>query len=91
MWRLIGLLVLVGVGVKYWWVIVVAGLAVFAYRALSREAAREAARRKAEIARTAAISARADQEHNWVMQGDERRFYGQYPPADLVEREHPDA
>lgn len=80
MWRVIGILFVVAIIVKYWWVIALAGVGVIAYRAISREAIREAARSKAEIARIAAITARADQEHNWIMQGDERGFYGQYPP-----------
>ncbi|MCW2652310.1 MAG: hypothetical protein JWR32_3286 [Mycobacterium sp.] len=31
----------------------------------------------------AALSARADQRLKWVMQGDPRGLYGQYPPAVL--------
>ena len=30
--------------------------------------------------RNAAIAARADQQHQWVMEGDERGVYGDYPP-----------
>ena len=28
-----------------------------------------------------AIRARADQQHQWVMQGDDRGVYGKYPPV----------
>jgi hypothetical protein len=31
----------------------------------------------------AEIAARADQQHAWVMAGDERGMYGQFPPAAL--------
>ncbi len=29
----------------------------------------------------AAIAARADQQHAWVLAGDDRGIYGKYPPA----------
>ena len=45
-----------------------------AFREIEAEEAAEARRR-------AAMAARADQQHAWVLQGDERGVYGQYPAA----------
>ena len=33
------------------------------------------------VAEHAAIAARADQQHAWVLAGDDRGVYGVYPPA----------
>ena len=38
----------------------------------------------AKASRRADIIRRADEQHVQVMQGDERGFYGQFPPADLT-------
>lgn len=35
----------------------------------------------ARYARRAALVARADQQHAWVLAGDDRGVYGAYPPA----------
>jgi hypothetical protein len=40
---------------------------------------RHAERVEAERRRLAEIVARADRQHNWVLQGDERGVYGEYP------------
>ena len=68
--QFIGVLLLVGfVGAYFWWIVTavtVAGLAWLAvrgYRAAQAEAARDARRR-------AALVARADQQHAWMMAGD---------------------
>lgn len=62
--------------VKFIWWIVAALVAVGLFH-LARAIAREARRRR-EIAaqRCAAISARADQQHNWALQGDDRGTFG---------------
>jgi hypothetical protein len=67
--------------IKYWPVIIgMIGLIVAACwgrRLADRHAERvEAARR-----RLAGIVVRADQQHAWVMQGDPRGTYGEYPAA----------
>jgi hypothetical protein len=71
------LLLVVGFIVMFWWVIVAAlgvlllwGLALYASRCLD---AREDAR--------IALAARADQQHAWVLAGDERGTYGEYDPG----------
>ena len=35
----------------------------------------------AEARRQAAVARRADQQHAWVLAGDDRGVYGAYPPA----------
>jgi uncharacterized membrane protein len=40
-------------------------------------------RREAEARLAAQVAARAEQQHHWVLQGDDRGVYGEYPVADL--------
>ena len=67
--------------VKYWWLIVgIIGVIVAAHwgrRAVDRHAERV----EAELRRVAELAARADQQHAWAMQGDERGVYGEFPAA----------
>ena len=58
-----------------WWIVTALVLvgAFFLVRAIVRENRR---RRIAYAQYCAAIAARADQQHNWVMQGDDRGIYG---------------
>jgi hypothetical protein len=37
----------------------------------------------AQTRRSAEIRARADEQHRWMMGGDDRGVFGQYPPAAL--------
>jgi lysylphosphatidylglycerol synthetase-like protein (DUF2156 family) len=71
-----GLLLLVAIIVKFiWWILGAAALIglFFVVRSLVR-----ASRKRADehSRRCAAIAARADQQHNWVLQGDDRGIYG---------------
>ena len=74
------LLIFVGAIVKFWvWIAAAFGAAVLfglllwlAFYAARRVDARENARM--------AIVARADQQHAWVLAGDDRGIYGAYPP-----------
>ncbi len=73
------LVVLIGVAlvVKFWWVIV-SGVGIFCAVHWGRRAAdRHAERVDAERRRLAGLVARADQQHNWTMQGDPRGTYGE--------------
>ncbi len=74
------LLVVVGFIVKFWvWIlaaIVAVALIVLAYLLSNR--ARE--RRAGQRATDAAIAARADQQHAWTLDGDDRGTYGDYRP-----------
>ena len=74
------LLIFVGAIVKFWvWIAVAFGAAVLfalllwaAFYTARRVDAREDAR--------LAIAARADQQHAWVLAGDDRGIYGEYTP-----------
>jgi cytochrome b subunit of formate dehydrogenase len=76
-------LLVVGFVVTYWWlillvvVVAVAGVAVWAV--LTRQgSAIERTRRE-----YAALVARADQQHAWVLAGDDRGIYGDYAPKQI--------
>jgi hypothetical protein len=74
--RLFGLLLLIGIIIKFiWWILgAVALVAVFFIgRAIVR---RYDQRRAADARYRDALAARADQQHNWVLRGDERGIYG---------------
>jgi hypothetical protein len=80
-WQFIGVLLLIGfVGAYFWRIIAVAAVVGFVW--MAERAFREiAAAEAAEARRQAAVVKRADQQHAWVMAGDNRGVYGQYPPA----------
>jgi hypothetical protein len=67
--------------VKFWWVI----LAVLAVVAIGCVAWCVVTRRDVEAERVrrqhAALAARADEQHAWILAGDDRGVYGQYPPV----------
>lgn len=73
---LIGLLIIVWLIIKLiWWILGAALL--FALFYLARVLMRENRKRRNAIAQyRAAIAALADQQHQWVMQGDDRGIYG---------------
>ena len=73
---LLGLALIIWIIVKlFWWIVGAAALVglFFLVRAVVRES-----RKRADLkaAHRAAIAARADQQHNWVLQGDDRGIYG---------------
>jgi len=95
---LLGLALIIWIIAKLiWWIFgtaVLVGL-YFVVRAIVRES-----RRRADLAAAhrAALAARADQQHNWVLQGDGRGIYGAqgaelmhyiYPAMDQVRRLDP--
>lgn len=72
------LLIVVGLIVKFiWWILGAAALVglCFLVRAIVREYRKSV---DAAARNRAAIAARADQQHNWVLQGDDRGIYGTY-------------
>ena len=77
--QLVGTLLLVGLALHFiWWL--VAGAVVVGGVWLSVRLRRQSiAATEREAARNADISARADQQHQWVMVGDLRGVYGPYP------------
>ncbi len=73
---LLGLALIIWIIVKLiWWIVGAAALVglFFLVRAIVREN-----RRRADLkaAHRAAVAARADQQHNWVLRGDDRGIYG---------------
>jgi hypothetical protein len=78
---LLGFLLLVGFVGLYWKWILAAVVVVLILRA-APVAWREWQEERSVLARRRAeLIARADQQHRWAMEGDERGFYGLYPPA----------
>lgn len=79
--QLIAVLLVVGIIVRFiWWIVGIACLAVAVWackRAYTQIRASQQARRQ----QLAELAARADQQHAWVLAGDERGVYGVYPPA----------
>jgi hypothetical protein len=79
--QLVALLVVVALVVKFWWLIAaVVGMFCAVHwtrRAVDRHAERVAAERR----RVAGLVARANREHQWVLAGDPRGTYGEFPPA----------
>jgi hypothetical protein len=83
--RFLTILIAVGLVVRFWPYIVgtVAGIAVIVWlvrygmRAVDPSWEREQAKQR----RRAELAARADEQHAWVMLGDERGVYGEFPPA----------
>jgi hypothetical protein len=82
-----GSVAIVGGVIRYAWLIlaVVAAVALlwllwFAGW-LDRRLTTRDATRAARTAALAAVAARADQQHAWVLAGDDRGVYGQFPPV----------
>jgi hypothetical protein len=73
---LVLLMLLIAFIIKFiWWILGTAALIGLIFLGLA--IARWCGRRSAERARyRAAIAARADQQHNWVLRGDDRGIYG---------------
>jgi hypothetical protein len=74
------LLVVLGVIVKFiWWILAAlaaAAMIAFVFYVVQRADKR----RTAELARKAAIAARADEQHSQILAGDDRGIYGEYLP-----------
>ena len=74
------LLIVVGFIAKFfWWIVLVLGAMVL-YGVMWWLAFRAARRVDAEHQAQAALVARADQQHAWILAGDDRGVYGAYPP-----------
>ncbi len=73
---LLGVILIIGVIVKFiWWVVGAAALVGLFF--LGWAIVRWYGKRSAEYARyREELAARADQQHNWVLQGDDRGIYG---------------
>jgi hypothetical protein len=73
---LLGLLLLIAIIIKFiWWILGAAALIVLFF--IGRAIVRWYSKRSAAYARYwDGLAARADQQHNWVLQGDDRGIYG---------------
>lgn len=79
--QLIGTLLLVGLLLKYWWLIALVVCAVILFKQAPGWWAAHQASVLAEEKRVAGIVARADRQHRQVMDGDERGLWGVAAPA----------
>ncbi len=80
----VGIVVIVALIIEFiWWILGAAALVAlfFVLRSVVRA---EHAHREARALRHAKIAARADEQHRWVLQGDDRGVYGRYPIPDIV-------
>jgi hypothetical protein len=82
-WQFFGTLIIVALVFHLiWWIVAAVGIAALTVSLLA--AAFYAAHLvDARAARLAGLRARADQQHQWVMQGDERGIHGEFPAAPL--------
>jgi hypothetical protein len=80
---LLAILVIVAIIIKFiWWILGTVALNGLFY--LVRALMRENRKRREGLARYhAEIAARADRQHQWVLEGDDRSIYGQYPTTPL--------
>jgi len=85
---LLGLLLLIGIVIKFiWWILGAIGLVVLFF--IGRAILRWYDERRATYASyREALVARADQQHNWVLQGDDRGIYGA-EGANLMHYQYP--
>jgi lysylphosphatidylglycerol synthetase-like protein (DUF2156 family) len=79
LWQFLATLIVVALVMKFiWWLI--AGAAIILFGVVSVKAwEHHTASLDAEAKRLDAIRARADEQHTWVIQGDPRGTYGNYP------------
>ncbi len=84
-----GVLMLIALIIKLiWWILgAIALVVLFGVVRAQLRAAR--ARSEADARRAGQLAARADQQHRWVLRGDERGIYGEYPVAGLFRAEAP--
>ncbi|MDT5052968.1 MAG: hypothetical protein QOF66_1334, partial [Mycobacterium sp.] len=75
--QLIGVLFVVGLIIRYFWWIALVVAAWFGYRWGRVAWARHCAAADAWAVEQKAIAARADQQHAWVMAGEDRGVYGE--------------
>jgi hypothetical protein len=64
------------------WIIGVIVIVVL-FRVVRAQARAARVRKDAALRRAAQLAERADQQHRWVLRGDERGVYGEYPVPDL--------
>jgi hypothetical protein len=83
---LFGVLMVIALIIKLiWWIL--GAIVLYVLFRVGRSQLRLArARREAAAGRAAQVAARAEQQHRWVLRGDDRGIYGEYPVADLFSK-----
>ena len=69
-----------------WWILGAIAIVALFYLVRAIVRAHRAAR-LAHEKRCAEVASRAEQQHRWVLEGDDRGIYGQYPVPDIVKKE----
>jgi hypothetical protein len=64
----------------FWWIVAITA-AVVVFRWIFKAANAATDRELARASQRAALAARADQQHQWYIEGDQRGTHGLYPPA----------
>jgi hypothetical protein len=77
---LLRVFLLVGFVVKFWWLILLVVAVVGAGFLLWGVATRQVDELEQQRGEQAALAARADQQHSWILVGDDRGVYGDYRP-----------
>jgi UPF0716 family protein affecting phage T7 exclusion len=78
---LLRILLVLGFVVKFWWLILLMLVAAAAGFGLWGVVTRWDAWLERQHREQAALAARADEQHTWVLAGDDRGVHGDYPPA----------
>lgn len=81
MWQILGFLVIMGLVLHYIWWIIAAIAAWYAVKAMQAAWVRHEAQAEAAEQERAAVAARADEQHQQVMRGDDRGLWGIAGPA----------
>ncbi len=82
---LFGVMMLVALIIKLIWWILGAAVVYLTFRVIGSQLRLAQARRQAAARRDALTVARADRQHRWVLTGDDRGIYGDYPVIDLFD------
>jgi hypothetical protein len=80
---LFGILMVIALIIKLIWWILGAIAIVVLFRLVRAQLRAARAQREVDASRVAQLAARAEQQHRWVLRGDERGIYGEYPVANL--------
>jgi hypothetical protein len=74
------ILLVLGFVVKFWWLLLLVLAFAAAGFGLWCVTTRQDAKLERKHRQRAALVARADQQHAWILAGDDRGLYGEYPP-----------
>ncbi len=78
---LFGMMMLVALIIRLiWWILGAAALYLL-FRVARAQLRAAQASRESQARRAAQVAARAEQQHGWVLRGDDRGVYGDYPVA----------